>query len=183
MIKYLYLILIFTLTGCTEFLQIKTLTEGEEEPTVETSQPIEAKKDPAYQLQPVRSVEQLLVQRLSVCGVAKDQRETYIKKFTVQPNPQNGVNEEQLNQLLLASCSPETKPGVLNQLLADLTSAGTWPEGYAAFFDLVISGQRAYAAVEKVYLGLKQEHEKTIQGLSEIETQIEKQSAVTQPLE
>jgi hypothetical protein len=77
---------------------------------------------------------------------------------------------------------------VLNQLLADLTAEGTWPEEYAAFFDLMIAGQRAYASVEKVYVDLekaygdlKHEHEKTIQGLSEIEAQIEMQTVKSIP--
>jgi len=131
-------------------------------------------------LQPKRSVHQLLVERLALCS-GPDQ-EAYLNQVNARAtSPANGVDEEKLNALLLASCKPARTPGVLNQLLADLTASGTWPEEYAAFFDLLIAGQRAYATVEKVYLDLKEEHEKTIQGLSEIEAQIELQTVNSAP--
>ncbi len=132
-------------------------------------------------LQPSRTIDELLVQRLRICNEAEARRAAVIASLKVQVSAANGVDEDLLNQMLAASCSPAKTPGVLNQILADLTSAGTWPEQYAAFFDLMISGQRAYAAVEKVYLDLKSEHEKTIQGLSEIESQIENHSQAPVP--
>lgn len=132
-------------------------------------------------LQPTRNIKELLLQRLSVCSEPADSRKELLEQLPVEANVSNGVNERQLNELIVATCEPARTPGVLNQLLAELTAAGTWPEEYAAFFDLLISGQRAYAAVEKIYVELKQEHEKTIQGLSEIETQIEMQSVNVDP--
>lgn len=133
-------------------------------------------------LQPKRSVHQLLVERLSLCSDPAIDQETYLNQVNARATaPANGVDEEKLDALLLASCKPARTPGVLNQLLADLTASGTWPEEYAAFFDLLIAGQRAYATVEKVYLDLKEEHEKTIQGLSEIEAQIELQTVNSAP--
>lgn len=141
--------------------------------------PIEAREGV---LQPERSIHQLLVERLALCSSPDAEQEAYLNRISErEPTPVNGVNEEKLNALLLASCKPARTPGVLNQLLADLTASGTWPEEYAAFFDLLIAGQRAYATVEKVYLDLKTEHEKTIQGLSEIEAQIELQTVNSAP--
>lgn len=141
-------------------------------------------------LQPQRSVTQLLTERLALCSAPTDEQDALLArnlKAKDEP-PASGVDEEKLNALLLASCKPARTPGVLNQLLAELTAAGTWPEEYAAFFDLLISGQRAYASVEKVYVDLekayadlKHEHEKTIQGLSEIEAQIELQTVNSVP--
>lgn len=133
-------------------------------------------------LQPERTIHQLLVERLALCSSPEAEQETYLNRMSERESiPVNGVDEEKLNALLLASCKPARTPGVLNQLLADLTVSGTWPEEYAAFFDLLIAGQRAYATVEKVYLDLKTEHEKTIQGLSEIEAQIELQTVNSAP--
>jgi hypothetical protein len=133
-------------------------------------------------LQPKRSIHQLLVERLALCSDPGTDQEAYLNQVNERGStPANGVDEEKLDALLLASCKPARTPGVLNQLLADLTASGTWPEEYAAFFDLLIAGQRAYAAVEKVYLDLKDEHEKTIQGLSEIEAQIELQTVNSIP--
>jgi hypothetical protein len=141
-------------------------------------------------LQPQRSVNQLLLERLALCSTPPaEQDAALLRMLSVKAQPSaSGVDEEKLDALLLASCRPARTPGVLNQLLADLTAVGTWPEEYAAFFDLMISGQRAYASVEKVYVDLekayadlKHEHEKTIQGLSEIEAQIEMQTVKSVP--
>lgn len=141
-------------------------------------------------LQPQRSVNQLLIERLALCSAPTDQQDAWLaQKLKAQSDPApGGVDENKLNALLLASCKPARTPGVLNQLLAELTAVGTWPEEYAAFFDLLIAGQRAYASVEKVYMDLekahadlKHEHEKTIQGLSEIEAQIELQTVNSVP--
>ena len=145
------------------------------------SRPVEVREGV---LQPQRTVNQLLVERLALCNGPPADQEEYLNRAVTRSSVAkdgNGVDEEKLNAMLLASCRPARTPGVLNQLLADLTAAGTWPEEYAAFFDLLIAGQRAYATVEKVYIDLKQEHEKTIQGLSEIETQIELQTVNSVP--
>lgn len=141
-------------------------------------------------LQPQRSVNQLLTQRLSLCGAPTAEQDALLAR-NLKPQSESsasGVDEAKLDALLLASCKPARTPGVLNQLLVELTAAGTWPEEYAAFFDLLISGQRAYASVEKIYVDLgkayadlQHEHEKTIQGLSEIETQIELQTVNSVP--
>lgn len=141
-------------------------------------------------LQPQRSVSQLLVDRLALCNTPPAEQDAYLSRIMISSENRatNGVDEDKLNALLFASCKPARTPGILNQLLAELTAAGTWPEEYAAFFDLLITGQRAYATVEKVYIDLekaygdlKQEHEKTIQGLSEIEAQIELQTVNSIP--
>lgn len=135
-------------------------------------------------LQPQRSVGELLNLRLRLCSEPSDARDAVADDLpAVRREHENAVDEKQLNELLLASCEPARTPGVLNQLLAQLTAEGTWPEEYAALFDLLIAGQRAYATVERLYQeleanygALQEEHEQTILGLGEIETQIEEQS-------
>lgn len=177
----LWALVLLLLQGCSSLMPFKTNAPiADEKPLVA---PLSESSEQAGDdiLNPRRGVDQLLLQRLTVCNQPEEQRQAAMKRFEVVAHEVNGVDEKRLNQLLLASCDPAVSPGILNQLLADLTTAGTWPEEYAAFFDLLISGQRAYAAVEKVYLELKSEHEKTIQGLSEIEAQIEMHSAETSP--
>ena len=134
-------------------------------------------------LQPRRSIEDLLIERLTLCNDPPEELDAYLSPIIARTTvaDEGTVDEEKLDALLLASCKPARTPGMLNQLLADLTTAGTWPEEYAAFFYLLIAGQRAYASVEKIYLDLKSEHEKTIQGLSEIEAQIELQTVNSIP--
>ena len=167
-------------------LVLGLVTTGCSSPLINSNLPTPPRKIEVREgvLQPERSVNQLLIERLALCNDPPANQEVYLNRVVARAAPSrpgNRGDEEKLNALLLASCKPARTPGVLNQLLADLTAAGTWPEEYAAFFDLLIAGQRAYATVEKVYMDLKQEHEKTIQGLSEIEAQIELQSAETGP--
>lgn len=172
-----WLIIMMVVLGCsgcsTNFLP---LTRSASTPIFEVSD--------GELLQPHRSVGELLNLRLQLCNRPADERASFLES---QPEPvaerENPVDEQKLNALLLASCEPARTPGVLNQLLAELTAEGTWPEEYAALFDLLISGQKAYASVEKIYLeleaehaALQEEHERTILGLGEIESQIEQQS-------
>lgn len=179
----LWALIALVLCGCTSgFLPFKTAHPPTNEQTsTDGTESHQGQSSQEMLLNPRRSMDELLVQRLSLCGEAEEDRTSAMRDLDITAHEENGVDELTLNRLLLASCSPAESPGVLNQLLADLTTAGTWPEEYAAFFDLLITGQRAYAAVEKVYLELKTEHEKTIQGLSEIEAQIELHSVETSP--
>lgn len=124
-------------------------------------------------LVPKRSVDELLVARLDLC-----QHPAKAASQAEQPAPAADI-EAKLDALLLASCRPEATPGLLSQLIADLTKAGTWPKEYAGFFDLLLANQKAYAVVEKMYTDLKTEHEATIQGLGEIEADIELQTKAT----
>jgi hypothetical protein len=180
--RYWILLAALLTGGCsTSFLTFEPLQALQEPKAVEVREGV---------LQPQRSVNQLLLERLAVCNTPPEEQDAVLNKLltTDQKPPANGVDENKLDALMLASCRPARTPGVLNQLLADLTAEGTWPEEYAAFFDLMIAGQRAYASVEKVYVDLekaygdlKHEHEKTIQGLSEIEAQIEMQTVKSIP--
>jgi hypothetical protein len=142
----------------------------------------------AVLLQPQRPISELLNVRLYLCAQNPALRaealageKAYWQQYA-RPGDPTWVDEDKLNALLVASCQPALTPGVLRQLLAELTAAGTWPEDYAAFFDLLIAGHKAYASVEKLYFdlskdhaALKKEHERTIKGLGEIETEIEEQ--------
>ena len=94
-------------------------------------------------LQPQRNVNQLLTERLALCNIPMEEQDALLAQNLKGSgdSPPYGVDEQKLDALLLASCKPARTPGVLNQLLAELTAAGTWPEEYAAFFDLLISGQ------------------------------------------
>lgn len=176
------LILIIACTGCS--VSLPSLHHGRESSPPDLS-PSEAPlgEMPSSVLRPQRTVSELLLQRLVMCDEPESARQARLADYPsvgqAKPIVSGTVDEARLNALLVASCEPASTPGILNQLMADLTGAGTWPEEYAALFDLLISGQRAYAAVEKVYWELKQEHDKTIQGLSEIETQIEQQNHVS----
>lgn len=168
------IIMIFGCSGCsTTMLPLK-----------QSAEPVIYEVSDGKLLQPQRSVPELLNLRLRLCNVPPEARPAFMEsQIASADRSDNSVDEQKLDALLLASCEPARTPGVLNQLLAQLTAEGTWPEEYAALFDLLIAAQKAYATVEKVYLdleaehaALQEEHERTILGLGEIETQIEEQS-------
>ncbi len=123
-------------------------------------------------LSPERSVAEWLSQRQAICaGLDKVAESVPSKQQFTQ------TVEDRLNLLMITTCRPASTPGLLSEVLHGLTKLGPWPEEYLALFDLLNSGQKAYASVEKLYHDLKTEHEKTIQGLSEIENDIESQNA------
>lgn len=133
------------------------------------------------QLQPQRSVAEWLLQRHAICTGLETATEAMVPVAAMSSGQSI---EERLDVLLISSCRPASTPGILSEALHSLSRAGSWPEEYLALFDMLNSSQKAYSAVEKLYRELKMEHEKTIQGLSEIEDDIEAQSipAATQGL-
>lgn len=133
------------------------------------------------QLQPQRSVTEWLSQRHAICTGLETATEAMVPVATISSDQSI---EDQLDVLLVSSCRPASTPGILSEALHSLSRAGSWPEEYLALFDMLNSSQKAYSSVEKLYRELKMEHEKTIQGLSEIEDDIEAQSipAATQGL-
>ncbi len=134
---------------------------------------------PSGLLAPERSISELMLDRLRYCAVQSPLNSpvTHARdgEASIPPINADSPLESRLNRLLLASCEPSGSKEELNQMLLELTAEGVWPAEYAAFFDMLLTGQRAYAAVEKLYENMKEEHRKTIEGLSNIETQIELQ--------
>lgn len=134
---------------------------------------------PADLIRPRRTAAELLSIRPGLCERA----------WEVPAKPPRGDIEAELNTLMLASCRPEAAPGLINHLLASLTQAGTWPADYAGLFDLILAHQKAYAVMERLYTDLRQTHQqlqqahtKTIEGLGQIEVDIEQQAATPTPV-
>lgn|SRR5690554_3461532 len=173
--KLLPIILCLAVTGCSSwrFSLIPMPTPVQESPLNA------AVEDRA---RPERSIDELLVSRLGKCQQSEPQRDALIAAYVNGGSEQSTgeFDERKLDAMLVALCQPASNPQLLNQLLADLTSTGAWPEDYAALFDLLIAAQQAYSRMEKAYNELKVEHENTIQGLSEIEADLELQNSALQ---
>lgn len=120
---------------------------------------------------PKRTVAEWLAQRQAICAGLENVAETGPPKQQFARS-----REDKLDLLMITTCRPASTPGMLSEVLQSLMKLGPWPEEYLALFDLLNSNQKAYASVEKLYHDLKTEHEKTIQGLSEIENDIELQN-------
>lgn len=149
------------------------------------------------------SLSMLMLQRQQLCLIPPTERlrllDSYRAVFVEQTAPistlPNFLPERlhKLNGLMLASCDPARTPGVLSEMLGVVTE-GHWPAEYMAFFDVLVASHRAYALMDERYRGLsedrdalqqayealraeyealQQEHQKTIEGISDIERGID----------
>lgn len=162
--------------GCAIALDAKAPIA--EQPVVQLPNVV-PKEEPDDLVRPLRTVGELLAERLVLCENAETKAADASEL------------EAQLNDLMRASCRPEATPGALNRMIAQLAKLGTWPADYAGLFDLLIANQKAYALVDRLYTdlqvshrklqrshrNLKRSHERTIEGLGDIEADIEEQTA------
>lgn len=76
--------------------------------------------------------------------------------------------------LMLASCEPQRTPGAMVEMLAVAETASGWPEEHEALIDLLKAEREAYSLLNTEYRDLRRQHEKTIQGIKNIEAEIDK---------
>lgn len=100
---------------------------------------------------PQRSLQELLAQRLEICGAEKAQRSEQVRLLRSQMQhsrkDDNLTLEGELNGLMLLSCEPANSPGLQGELLNHLLTQGQWPSDYVALFDLLRSQQRAISQI------------------------------------
>lgn len=90
-------------------------------------------------------------------------------------SPEPALAHSQLQALMLASCNPARTPGLFNDFLGQMTESTQWSEEYQALFELMASQQRAYANLERRFAELEALHQKTIEGIGNIERFLESQ--------
>jgi hypothetical protein len=98
--RYWILLAALLTGGCsTSFLTFEPLQALQEPKAVEVREGV---------LQPQRSVNQLLLERLAVCNTPPEEQDAVLNKLltTDQKPPANGVDENKLDALMLASCRP-----------------------------------------------------------------------------
>jgi hypothetical protein len=127
------------------------------------------------------SVADWLMQRKSVCqqnyeaidAELEHYQENFAGDFSI--NGQTGTVQvySRLKALMLASCNPARTPGLLNNFLSTITRYTDWPPEYTALFDLLESEYQAYALLEEKYRELETRHQKTIDGIGNIEKSLE----------
>lgn len=120
-----------------------------------------------------------LVQRRSVCSEGWKSIQIQLNRYQdmltqgPQPEEQEVVHAyTQLKALMLATCNPARTPGVLKNLL-DRVDDYEWPAEYSALIDLLKSEYSAYALLEARYKDLRARHQKTIDGIGNIEQSLE----------
>ncbi|WIO74087.1 hypothetical protein QP938_12395 [Porticoccaceae bacterium LTM1] len=107
----------------------------------------------------------LLMSRELLCALPEIQRSELIRQH------QNNANRDQLfERLLLATCEPDKTPGVLSNALIQLHASGDLTEAERAFLGLIAAQSRTYNHLFDNYQAVKQELEKTIRGIQQIES-------------
>lgn len=91
-------------------------------------------------------------------------------------NDEFALVHSQLQALMLASCDPARTPGIFRQLLQRVKSSAEISTEYHALFELMGSQLNAYAALERRYQELDARHQKTIEGIGNIERFLEPQA-------
>lgn len=107
----------------------------------------------------------LLMSRELLCALPEVQRSELIRQ-----NPNSANHNQLFERLLLATCEPDKTPGVLSNALIQLHASGELTEAERAFLALIAAQSRTYNHLFDSYQAVKQELEKTIRGIQEIES-------------
>lgn len=170
---------IFCINACSpvSFIRTERLVKVPVEPVVE--------RETRQTLVPVA---QLLAARQVLCRLPAGERSSRLRlyrRFFIEKKGdearlqrETGAAVSQQTHLfyalMLASCEPQQTPGAMSEMLAAADSVGGWPEEHEALIDLLRAEREAYMVLNNEYRELLQQHEKTIQGIKNIEAEIDK---------
>lgn len=138
--------------------------------------------------QALAPVAQLLAARQVLCRLPAEERDKRLhsyRRFFIEKKDDEARLQRETGSavsqqthlfyaLMLASCEPQRTPGAMAEMLAVADSAGSWPEEHEALIDLLSVEREAYTALANDYRELLQQHENTIQGIKNIEAEIDK---------
>lgn len=125
-----------------------------------------------------------LVQRQTTCQQDDEAIDAQLTRYrqSFSDSTPSGEDEQivlaysQLKALMLATCKPARTPGLLKNFLDAITEYEHWPPEYSALFDLLQDEYQAYALLEQQYRALRARHQKTIDGIGNIEQSLESQT-------
>ncbi|MGQ9426025.1 hypothetical protein ACXYTJ_04505 [Gilvimarinus sp. F26214L] len=122
-----------------------------------------------------------LMQRKSVCEEDPQTIDLQLERYVAsmdEPIPEDGDDElvqaySRLKALMLASCDPARTPGLIGRFLQSMRRYSHWPPEYEGLFDLLEEQYRAYVLLDDRYRELETRHQKTIEGIGNIERSLE----------
>jgi hypothetical protein len=113
-------------------------------------------------------VDEVLLQRQALCAEPLPRRQQLIEQRRRDPR-----QEMRLELLMLASCAPPQPAALLPEALARVEELVGWPPAYRALFDLLASRALALTELERQRRQLQIDLDRTIRGISDIETSID----------
>lgn len=124
------------------------------------------------------AVAEWLLRRQATCSQGPNtisaQLARHRRSFATDPDEtQAEPIQSQLQALMLASCEPARTPGLLRKFLQHMESSRELSSDYQALFELMAAQLAAYSTLERRYRDLEARHQKTIEGIGNIESILE----------
>lgn len=117
------------------------------------------------------SIDHWLHKRHNLCLLpAIDQRARY---QALVENNESSDKENKIERLLITTCNPDMTPGLLRQTLGDLMYDNSWSESEIYLLELIRDFDRSAQLLEQENRRLAKELESTIQGIRDIEADID----------
>lgn len=117
------------------------------------------------------AVDQWLRERYAVCQLSTDERKASLQHLD-QVQRERTLSDD-LQKLALASCQPELTPGLLREALSAVAGTEVPAEEWRQLIALIAALDRSSRILETRNEQLKAELERTINGIRDIETDID----------
>lgn len=117
------------------------------------------------------AVERWLRERHTVCQLSTDERKAKLQRIEQIQGERTLIDD--LHKLALASCQPELTPGLLREALNAVTSTEALAEEQRQLIALIAALDRSTRLLETRNEKLKAELERTINGIRDIEADID----------
>jgi len=111
-----------------------------------------------------------LLERQALCSLTANDQRRRLEALARSPSDSFAA----LQRVFLASCRPESTPGLLRDALNSLDIKPSWTPAQHALLAMMRDHVRSYGVLEERIAGLSRELENTIDGIREIETDMEK---------
>ncbi|MAT52554.1 MAG: hypothetical protein CMK32_15355 [Porticoccaceae bacterium] len=133
--------------------------------------PADSANTPALSFEPESDVSAWLNQRQQLCALAPEEQRLRLEALANREGTQ--LEGDRLERVLLASCRPDLTPGILREALSALQPGSDWTSAQHALVALLWDTARSYQVLETRNTELKNELEKTIDGIRKIEADME----------
>lgn len=113
---------------------------------------------------------QWLSERTRLCQLSMDDRKSKFNQLDEIGS--KNLNNETMTRLILASCRPDLTPGLLRQALSDADKISDFSTGEMDFIALIKVFDNSNRILDEKNHDLKDELERTINGIRDIETDL-----------
>lgn len=117
------------------------------------------------------SAEQWLLSRHKLCQLPVSEQRAHLQVLSAQQ--QQLTKNNKITRLLLSTCNPELTPGLLSEALHSISEDDTWSVTELYLIEIIRAFNQSYSILDANNQKLEQDLETTINGIREIETEID----------